>query len=129
MSRKPETTAANRVNTRVKDCYFEKMHNPYRGGTPDFYYEGSAKSMWIEYKWYEKKPTQWSLTSGKDPKITVLQQNWLRRAHSNRQLTAVIVAYERLYAIFPGDSWETEFASHEDLTAQETAMWIEFNVT
>lgn len=128
MARKPETTASNRINNKLIDVYFEKMNNPYRGGTPDFYYEGFVNSMWVEYKWYDTKPKQWNLTNPKDPKISKLQQNWLRRAHNNRQLTAVIVGYPNGYSIFEGLSWEDNLPSREDITAQDVAKWIAFQV-
>lgn len=129
MARKPETDAAKRVNDKLVGVYFEKMHNPYRGGTPDFYYEGFLDIMWVEYKWYDAKPRTWNLTDPKDPKISRLQQNWLRRAAENGRKTAVIVGYPKGYAIFENDGWLGNVPDKDGLTAKEVAKWIEFKVT
>lgn len=125
MARKPETLASERVNKKLAGVYFEKMHNPYRGGTPDFYYEGFLDMMWVEYKWYDRKPKQWEM----DKKLTRLQQNWLRRAAENGRKTAVIAGYPGGYAIFENDGWIGDVPDKEDLSAQDVAKWIEFKVT
>jgi hypothetical protein len=126
MARKPETTAAGNVNKKLhSEVYFEKMNNPYRGGTPDFYYEGCRDCMWTEYKWYETKPKAWDMKK----KLSRLQQKWLRRAHANNRLTSVIAGYPKGYAVFLGESWDWDEPTKDDMSAQDVAKWIELQVS
>ena len=53
MSVKPETQFANSVNGKLPlrgVLHREKMNNPYRGGTADWWYSGRRADLWCEYK-------------------------------------------------------------------------------
>lgn len=130
MARKPETTAAHQVNILLpKSVYFEKQNNPYRGGTPDFYYEGKSDILWIEYKWFKYRPLSWEVIKDEKRGLSRLQQNWLRRAFRNGVMVAVVAKHPKGYALFIGDDWETAEPSSENLKAIDVAKWIESEVS
>jgi hypothetical protein len=85
---KPETNFHQSVNRALPNIiHIEKMMNPYRRGTPDFYYEGPNGHLWVEYKWLTK-------THEKIYPRNLLSENqqiWLIRAHRNKVPTAVII--------------------------------------
>lgn len=90
---KNETAFSNYLHGKFElPVYFEKTNNPWRWGTPDFYYEGPAGILWSEHKWIKEPWTEDVAT--KDicktqswPK----QVKWLNRAHDNGVNTCVIV--------------------------------------
>lgn len=131
MSASPETRFIANVNKRfaVTDVYFEKMANPYRGGTPDLYYEGDKGILWVEYKWYARQPRKISILD----KLSALQIRWLVRAYRNNVKTAVIAGCPE------GAMIMTDWSSYENgsskahrkfkvpfvpISVDEVAMWI-----
>lgn len=95
MAAKPETRLIERVHRALSaHVYREKTANPYRGGTPDCYYERAHNNiLWVEYKY---KPTQgrrilWdeAVTKLCSPK----QKLWLERADDNGVPVAVITGF------------------------------------
>lgn len=93
MPQKQETTFANLVNSKLDPrIYYEKTNNPYRSGTPDFYYEGPGSILWVEYKWI---PEPW--TEDKTPeqicnrKEWGHQRRWMIRAHDHGVNSLLIV--------------------------------------
>lgn len=75
------------VNDKLKGfLHFEKMHNPYRGGTADVWYSGTY-DMWIEYKWLKSVPVKGKVK----PKLRPLQRDWLRgRYYEGRNVCVVV---------------------------------------
>lgn len=127
MPQKPETRAAKAVNDLLPAAvYYEKIHNTYRGGTPDFYYEGPRSQLWVEYKHFGSYPRNWSVITDERRGLTRLQQNWLRRAHRNGHRTAVIAKHPRGYALFIGDDWEDGVPDKSNCTTLEIAKWITY---
>jgi hypothetical protein len=104
-----EASYIRAVNKHLpKEVYTEGMANPYRGGTPDRYYEGPHDDLWVEYKFYEALPPVIDLlhqTAKTKPKLSKLQQDWLVRAHCNNRKVAVIVGCPEGGLILPGISW------------------------
>jgi hypothetical protein len=91
MPSKPESLFIRRVNKAFGNLpqdtpYWEKMNNPYRGGTPDVYYEGEKDTLWVEFKWYPRKPK----TISTFEKLTALQIAWIKRAYNNGRNVAII---------------------------------------
>lgn len=83
---KPESRFIGNVHKQLHpDVYHEKMFNPMRGGTPDCYYMGYLKTLWVEYKWVKKLPKIIR------PKLSPLQFAWLMRAWDRGQRPLVIV--------------------------------------
>lgn len=92
MTSKAETTFAASVNNWLKgsNIYFEKMNNPYRGGTPDFYYEGPNGSKWVEYKFIVVPKRDSTLIV---PDLTALQLAWLKRNFENGNEPWVVIGH------------------------------------
>ena len=123
---KPETGLINRVNRYLpKRVYHEKMNNPYRGGTPDLYYEGPNACLWVEFKWYDPVPPRIELI---DNKLSRLQQAWLQRCHDNGRPCAVVVGAPAGCVIYPGTSWQDTLDRDTFLqrcvSPQDVANWI-----
>ena len=95
-----------------REVYTESNANPYRGGTPDRYYEGDKDDLRVEFKFYETLPPVIDLlrcTAKTKPKLSKLQQDWLIRAHRNNRKVAVIVGCPEGGLILPGISWAKPF--------------------
>lgn len=80
MTAKAETTFIQALHKVLPEhVYREKMNNPYRGGTPDCYYE-HRRNLWVEYKFV-------ILPKRDDTFIACftseLQRDWLRRCFDN----------------------------------------------
>jgi hypothetical protein len=93
MVRKPENTFSSLINSKLdKNIYYEKMANPFRSGTPDFYYEGLGGILWVEYKWI---PFEWQKNKEASKicstKSWTHQRHWLERAYSNKIPSNVII--------------------------------------
>lgn len=83
----PENSFIAGVHRHVQ-CYAEKMANPYRGGTPDVWYSGTACDLWIEYKFVTlpKKPDTLVI-----PSLSSLQKKWLQDRSEEGRHVAVVV--------------------------------------
>lgn len=108
MSTKPETTFIASVHKHLpRDLYSMKNHNVYNGGIADVWYD-DVRDMWIEYKFIvipKRDTTVIDLVGGKDPTISVLQQNWLRDRHENGRQVAVVVGCKEGGVWFGQDIW------------------------
>ena len=90
-------------------------------GTPDSYYEGVGRTLWVEWKWTN------SYRPLLIPEPTPLQQHWLRRAYNNGVRVAVICGCPTRGFVFPGLTWEsreTIAAVYEAQTKKQIADWI-----
>jgi hypothetical protein len=105
MTAKAETNFANSVHKYLTpNVYAEKMHNPYRGGTPDFYFEGIGRSVWAEYKFVvlPKRADTYIV-----PNLSALQKDWLERNRQNGGAPVVIVGCEYGGRVFSNHTqWE-----------------------
>ena len=97
MAAKPETTFYTGVHKHLTDLYFEKMANPYRGGTFDCWYSG-RRDLWVEYKFIElpkRNTTTIDLCTprGKNmgSPLSALQQQWGADRHREGRNIWVIV--------------------------------------
>lgn len=99
---KPENSFIAGVHKYVS-VYKEKTNNPYRGGTPDVYYEGKAH-LWVEYK-FIVLPARDNTMIIAD--LSALQKDWLQRCHLNTGRARVIVGCKEGGVVFesPAD-WE-----------------------
>lgn len=85
MARKPEAVAVSNLHTKLDSrVYHEGMANPYRGGTPDVWYDGNKSDLWVEYKFIPKA------SPVVIPNLSALQTKWLNRAYDNGRNVAVI---------------------------------------
>jgi hypothetical protein len=126
MASKPETTFSRAVNKHLRlDLHKEKMSNPYRGGTADYWYSGNKGDLWVEYKWLPKAPrSTFSLVTGKKPALSALQQKWLRERGDEGRNVAVIVGCPTGTIILRNRDWEQSVNSDFVITRQQTAEWI-----
>jgi hypothetical protein len=53
--RKASTIARRKVSDE-SHIHYEKMNNPYRGGTADSWYSGLAGDLWVEFKYLPRVP-------------------------------------------------------------------------
>lgn len=96
--------------------YRMKNHNPYNSGIADCWYSGDAGDLWIEYKFLvlpKRAATVVDITAGKEPLLTVLQQEWLRSRHIEGRKVGVIVGTPQGGLWLPGVSWEKPLSSAE----------------
>jgi hypothetical protein len=78
MASGPETRFIQSIHKKLpKTVYHEKMHNPYRGGTPDVWYSGKLRDLWIEYKWGKNKPRK-------------LQKDWITKRRAEGRTVWVV---------------------------------------
>lgn len=100
----PESRFVRRVNKLLpSEVYSEGMANPYRGGTPDRYYEGPANCLWVEYKYMKAVPATYKV----EDHVTPLQIKWIRRAQSNKVPVVIVCGFGKHGLVLTQDMfWE-----------------------
>lgn len=93
---KPEANFVKRVNRALPlDVHRQSMAFTFTNGTPDQYYDGPVRDLWVEYKWKSSTPkrkcTVYSPDSDGNGQLSTLQFNWLCRRHAAGQNAWVIV--------------------------------------
>jgi len=119
---KPETLFTNRINRHVPPkVRVEKMHNIYRGGTPDFWYSGNKDDLWVEYKWIPKLPVKAAVKVN----LSMLQTLWLADAFEKGRNVCVIVGSPKGCAILTDGAWKLN-VSHNEFRHSELAVarWL-----
>lgn len=107
MSNKPETRFYMSIHRLLcKNLYFEKMHNPFRGGTPDVWYSGTLDDLWVEYKWLVKVPVRAPVKV--TPLLSPLQQQWLENRYDEGRNVVVILGSAKGAYIYEGINWKQE---------------------
>lgn len=118
MSSKPETNFYTSVHAHlppVTELHREKNANPYRGGTPDFWFS-CRRDLWVEYKFIEvpkRDDTVIDFISGKDPHISGLQQDWIEHRLSEGRNVWVIVGCKAGGVIYRNDGWRHPITAGE----------------
>jgi hypothetical protein len=83
--------------------YHEKMHNPYRGGTPDDWFSGSARDLWAEVKFVVVPKRDSTMIV---PNLSPLQLDWLTNRRAQGRNCWVIVGCREGGAILRDpDNW------------------------
>lgn len=125
MTAKPETLFSKRLHKRfTQPVYYEKTNNPFRGGIPDFYYEGIFPGiLWAEHKFWKTVPRIITPESIVSP----LQWRWIQRAHNNNVPIVTIVGYkEGGLVIYPDDKPMSGSQFKERvISLADLALWIE----
>lgn len=126
MASKPETTYTKAVNRLLpKALHAEKMNNPFRGGTADYWYSGSTDDLWVEYKWLARLPKkEFDLTAGKEPPLSGLQQKWLRERHDEGRNVAVVIGCPTGGMILRYPDWELPVTPAFIHSRLDIAGWI-----
>jgi len=123
MPQKPEGKYVNRVNSKfTTEIHAQGMGLTSTNGTPDYWYEGAHHTLWVEYKWWNKIPAVFDLTTRKDvPKISKLQAKWLRRGYNNASNVAVVLGSPHGGIFLPNLEWDGE-VKRDDYTALSEAQ-------
>lgn len=113
MSSKPENNFIAGVHRKFEDGhkpYFEKMHNPYRGGTWDVWYSGkkrgrkASQDLWVEYKWLPQIPKR--ETTLILPELSALQIGWGANRYDEGRNVWVILGCPDGGVIYRDLAWE-----------------------
>jgi len=131
MSKGPENRLIQSVHRLLPDTvYYEKMHNPYRGGTPDVWYSGKKRDMWVEYKYLPTVPKTGTVV----PALSELQKLWLRNRWKEGRAVHVAVGCSNGICVFSRPvAWEQGAPAQTFngllVTKGEFADWIVFQTT
>lgn len=124
MTTKSETLFCNRINKCIpRAVEIEKMHNPYRGGTADYWYSGFRDDLWVEYKWILL--ARGTASKAIKPKATKLQLIWLNNHHNRGRNVCVIIGSPNGCAILLDGEWNNKVPGNKfHYTEREVANWI-----
>lgn len=104
MSSKPETRFYQSIHKLLpKELYSEKMHNPFRGGTPDVWYSGTLDDLWVEYKWIATAPVRASIKMTN--LLSPLQQQWIECRYAEGRNVVVVLGCPKGAHVFEGLAW------------------------
>lgn len=127
MPRKPETNFTGTVHKRLpskKVPHREKMSNPWRGGTADWWYSGSKADLWVEYKYVTKLPVNADVKVDLSP----LQRDWIEGRYKEGRNVAVIVGCPSGGVVLMRGAWRKDipvsFFRSALLTREQLARWI-----
>jgi hypothetical protein len=102
MNSGPETRFIASIHRRLpKELHWEKMANPYRGGTADCWYSGK-NDLWIEWKYIELPKRESTIL--KLP-LSALQDDWLRNRWNEGRNVWVIVGCKEGGVRFAEGDW------------------------
>lgn len=128
MAVKPETAFTSSINALLKgkEVYYEKMHNPYRAGTPDYWYSGKSGDLWVEYKFRPSLPAR--PTTPVPLGLTPRQLDWLAERQAEGRRVAVIFGWGKQAVVLTDKMWLLSFTPNElrarALSRAEVAEWI-----
>ena len=125
MSSKPETVFYTGVHRYLPtDLHREKMCNPYRGGTWDFWFSGTH-DLWIEYKFVVLPKRDSTMV---DVTLSDLQIDWGKSRYQEGRSIAVIVGCKEGGIILTDREWEQSFTCEEFrariISRTDLAQWI-----
>lgn len=89
---KPERRYRNNITRYLRGkVYYWPINDTYTAGVPDHWYSGNADCLWAEYKYYPTDRKRFDLVGTKQPKLSVLQQNWINKRYDEGRNVWVIV--------------------------------------
>jgi hypothetical protein len=121
---KPEARYVGRVHGHLaNNIHHQGMGLTATNGTPDDWYEGSKDTIWIEYKWWEKIPAIFNLCTRKStPKLSKLQQRWLKRGYKNASNVAVVIGSPDGSIFLPNLEWSGEVKRDDYIALSEAQI-------
>lgn len=131
----PERRFIDRVHRPLAPEVYKECSTGTMGsnGTPDYYYEGCADTLRIEYKAVDGKlPDVIELINPKKKyALSPLQRRWLNRAHSNGVPVAVVLGSNEGGFIFDNGGWEKKHSRSKCTlySPKEIAEYIRETVT
>ena len=100
---KPETTFYTSVHRHLDPkLHREKMFNPYRGGTWDFWFSGKDADLWIEYKFVILPKLDSTLIYSH---LSDLQKDWGTKRLQEGRNVAVIIGCKEGGVILKNEDW------------------------
>lgn len=125
MAAKPETTFYSGVHKHLPTAlHKEKMNNPFRGGTWDFWFSGK-RDLWVEYKFVVLPKRDTTLV---DVTLSSLQVDWGAGRFAEGRNVAVIVGCKEGGVILENREWEHPLTcagfKQRILSRAEVARWI-----
>lgn len=121
---KPENTFIKGVHRHLPKTYAEKMNNPWRAGTADVWYSGSAGDLWVEYKYIERVPRSKEIL----PDLTPRQRRWLNNRFDEGRNVAVVLGTPKGGVIYRNKEWsvalDQETLMGRIVPRDEIARWI-----
>jgi hypothetical protein len=136
---KPETTFVSSVHKYIpkREIHKEGMANPYRGGTPDNYYDATpwlgpesmkpeVQDLWVEYKFKPKIGLKLDLCNqASKPALSSLQMKWIRRRYSAGKNMWVICGFPEGGIIMKTpEEWARVWTKTEILAAMKSRREI-----
>lgn len=97
------------VNRHINLSWQWKVNDNFTSGIPDCFYEGTARDLWVEYKYirrFPKKPGTLIDLTRTDEYLSKLQQLWLERRVHLRGDAWVICGSEHGGVIFRTLAWQ-----------------------
>lgn len=123
MSSKPETRFYTAVHKLLpKELHKEKMANPYRGGTADVWYSGTADDLWVEYKWLTKVPARADIRVYE--LLSHLQLQWLRERRKEGRNVVVILGSPDGAWIYEHGMWEASLPLDVFVAGRKTKQQV-----
>ena len=124
MAGKPETSFIKSVHRHLKETYYEKMANPYRGGTADVWYSGQEGDLWVEYKYLPAIPRTKEILAN----LSELQLHWLRNRYLEGRNVAVVVGTPNGGVVLTDRAWEQGLSPDAFrarlISKADIALWI-----
>ena len=126
MSQKPENRFIDRLNNKLpikkrrgsakareqhaQHMHYEKMANPYRGGTADSWYSGK-NDIWIEFKYLPTMP----VTKVVKPleMLSTLQQEWLNERRAEGREVYVVIGCPDGGVVLKDGEWNGELPAQQ----------------
>lgn len=109
MSSQPENRFIQSLHRLLpRTLHHEKMHNMYRGGTADVWYDG-LDDLWIEYKYLPRQPQRGNVVAN----LSELQKQWLRGRYDNGRAVAVIVGCPKGGVVLCRLEWEAALTADQ----------------
>lgn len=122
MARQKESLFVGKIHKLLpSSLHREKNDGMTHNGRADWWYSGAGNDLWIEYKFID------SITHSYTPKLTKLQQKWLRGRYNEGRNVAVVVGTEGGgFVLRSPDVWEMKILYNPAhlLTVKELADWI-----
>ena len=102
------------------------MHNPYRGGTADYWYSGKTADLWIEYKYLSALPARDGTLIYAD--LSELQRDWINGRYKEGRNVWVVIGHPKGAVVLNNLRWNEPFSTAEfkkqSISAQDFAQLL-----
>lgn len=128
-----EDNVKNAVNSALPNAVHKQsmtMASMTSNGTPDHYYDGSKRDLWVEYKFWERSLKRNDLIGGvgsnKRGYYSALQYAWMCRRHAvGGNVVGIIGLPDRRVVIQTEPcEWLHGCTEVDAMSAKEAAAWV-----